>query len=310
MSPSDQSAAAHSFNKVLNQPKSSKSKRSGDVDDSLKKLRRMILVEGIPSTIDPTLRPRIWKILLRVEDISAETFLQYVSRGPCEVREKIRNDTFRTLATDRGFKERVREDMLVRLLDAFVWRNHDRQQTQQLGFTYVQGMNVLAAPFLYTMPSELEAFYCFSKFIEEACPLYVQPTLEGVHRGLKLLDRCLKIVDPDLFNYLRMKNLSAEIYAFPSVLTLCACTPPLDQVLQLWDFLLAFGVHLNVLCVIAQLLLIRDEVMNSSSPMKLLRTFPPLEATPVIGIAVTLVRDLPTELYDELVRHPYEIRNM
>jgi cell cycle arrest protein BUB2 len=92
--------------------------------------------------------------------------------------------------------------MLIRLLDAFVWRNHgiivsisnlfrnlvlaDRQETNQLGFTYVQGMNVLAAPFLYTMPSEVEAFYCFSKFIEEACPLYVQPTLEGVHRGLKV----------------------------------------------------------------------------------------------------------------------------
>lgn len=91
-----------------------------------------------------------------------------------------------TLATDRGFKERVREDMLVRLLDAFVWRNHDRQESDQLGFTYVQGMNVLAAPFLYTMPSELEAFFCFAKFIEESCPLYVQPTLEGVHRGLKV----------------------------------------------------------------------------------------------------------------------------
>jgi len=50
----------------------------------------------------------------------------------------------------------------------------------------------------------------------------------------------------------------------PAVLTLCACTPPLNQVLQLWDFLLAFGVHLNVLCVIAQLLLMRDEVMKSS----------------------------------------------
>jgi len=47
-------------------------------------------------------------------------------------------------------------------------------------------MNVLAAPFLYTMPSEVEAFYCFAKFIEECCPLYVQPTLEGVHRGLKV----------------------------------------------------------------------------------------------------------------------------
>lgn len=100
--------------------------------------------------------------------------------------------------------------MLVRLLDAFVWRNHgnshrrplfisnthlptDRQESsQQLGFTYVQGMNVLAAPFLYTMPSELEAFFCFAKFIEESCPLYVQPTLEGVHRGLRV---CVTTID-------------------------------------------------------------------------------------------------------------------
>lgn len=56
-----------------------------------------------------------------------------------------------------------------------------------LSFTYVQGMNVLAAPFLYTMPSEIEAFYCFARFIEGCCPLYVQQTLEGVHRGLKVL---------------------------------------------------------------------------------------------------------------------------
>lgn len=44
-------AVAHSFNKILNQHKSSKSKRTGDVDEGLKKLRRMILVEGIPSKI-------------------------------------------------------------------------------------------------------------------------------------------------------------------------------------------------------------------------------------------------------------------
>ena len=76
-------------------------------------------------------------------------------------------------------------------------------------------MNVLSAPFLYTLPSQLEAFACFSTFIEDACPLYVQPTLVGVHRGLKLLDRCLKIVDAELHDYLRSKNLSAELYAFP-----------------------------------------------------------------------------------------------
>lgn len=118
------------------------------------------------------------------------------------IRHQVLTLISRTLATDKGFKERVREDMLVRLLDAFVWRSHgewfdfpsrfccnvllDRSDVDQLGFTYVQGMNVLAAPFLYTMPSEIEAFFCFAKFIEEACPLYVQPTLEGVHRGLKV----------------------------------------------------------------------------------------------------------------------------
>ena len=37
-----------------------------------------------------------------------------------------------TLATDRGFKERVREDMLVRLLDAFVWRNYGRSHCDPL----------------------------------------------------------------------------------------------------------------------------------------------------------------------------------
>lgn len=51
MSDQAAAAAAHSFNKILNQHKSSKSRRSGDVDEGLKKLRRMILVEGIPSKI-------------------------------------------------------------------------------------------------------------------------------------------------------------------------------------------------------------------------------------------------------------------
>jgi cell cycle arrest protein BUB2 len=51
-----------------------------------------------------------------------------------------------------------------------------------------------------------------------------------------------------------------------------------------------------------------SNVTFSISPMKLLRTFPPLEALPVIGIAVTLVRDLPPQLYDELVKHPFEVQ--
>ncbi|KAK4686192.1 cell cycle arrest protein BUB2, partial [Tremellales sp. Uapishka_1] len=283
---------------------------TSEISDGLKRIRRIVLTEGIPEVPGrPALRSRIWKLMLKVDNLHAEDYLRYVSMGASSVSTKIKNDTFRTLATDTEFKGKVKEDMLIRLLEAFIWKNHGSER-DGLPFTYVQGMNVLSAPFLYTMPTQLEAFACFSTFIENACPLYVQPTLVGVHRGLKLLDKCLRIVDGELYDHLRSKNLSAEIYAFPSVLTLCACTPPLDEVLRLWDFLLAFGVHLNILCVIAQLLLMRQDIIDLSPsvhPMKILRTFPPLDARAVIGVTVALVKDIPEDLYKELVSHPYSL---
>lgn len=129
--------------------------------------------------------------------------------------------------------------------------------------SYVQGMNVLAAPFLYAARSEAQAFTAFDTFITRECPGYVRGSMEGVHKGLALVDQILEIVDPKLASHLASKGMKAEIYAFPSVLTLCACTPPLPDVLQLWDFLFAYGAHLNLLCIVSQLVLIRDSLLNS-----------------------------------------------
>ena len=128
---------------------------------------------------------------------------------------------------------------------------------------YVQGMNVMAAPFLYVARSEVEAFTAFDRYITQECPGYVRGSMEGVHKGLSLVDKILSIVDPKLSAHLLSKGMKAEIYAFPSVLTSCACTPPLPEVLRLWDFLFAYGSHLNLLCIVAQLLLIRDPLCNS-----------------------------------------------
>ena len=129
--------------------------------------------------------------------------------------------------------------------------------------TYVQGMNVLAAPFLYAARSEAEAFIAFHHLLTIQCPGYIRGAMDGVHKGLALVDKVLAIVDSKLSLYLLSKNLSAEIYAFPSVLTLCACTPPLPEVLRLWDFLFAYGPHLNILCIVAQLMLIRNQILTS-----------------------------------------------
>lgn len=129
---------------------------------------------------------------------------------------------------------------------------------------YVQGMNVLAAPFLYAARSEVQAFTAFSALITTVCTGYIRGgSMDGVHRGLALVDRILAIVDPKLSAYLISKGMKAEIYAFASVLTLCACTPPLPEVLNLWDFLFAYGPHLNLLCIVAQLVLIRDQILTN-----------------------------------------------
>lgn len=89
--------------------------------------------------------------MLKVDKLDSHEYLRYVSLGPSSVSNKstsqlpytpkkklssarrgsqadalwvVKNDTFRTLATDTQFKGKVKEDMLIRLLEAFVWKNH------------------------------------------------------------------------------------------------------------------------------------------------------------------------------------------
>jgi cell cycle arrest protein BUB2 len=130
---------------------------------------------------------------------------------------------------------------------------------------YVQGMNVMAAPFMYAARSEAEAFAAFDRFITNECPGYVRGSLDGVHRGVALIDQILAVVDAKLASHLAATGMKAEIYAFSSVLTMCACTPPLPEVLRLWDFLFAYGPHLNLLCIVSQLVLARDSLLSSNA---------------------------------------------
>ena len=129
---------------------------------------------------------------------------------------------------------------------------------------YVQGMNVLSAPFLYVARSEPQAFVAFHYFITRECPGYIRGAMDGVHKGVALVERCLAIVDHRLSSYLLSKGVNAQIYAFASVLTMCACTPPLPEVLQLWDFLFAYGPHLNILCICSQLMMMREDLLSDT----------------------------------------------
>ena len=169
---------------------------------------------------------------------------------------------------------------------------------------YVQGMNVLAAPFLYAARSEVQAFTAFNSFLSNQIPGYIRGgSMDGVHKGVALVDRILEIVDPKLSRYLLDRHLSAAIYAFAPVLTLCACVPPLPEVLSLWDFYMAYGSHLNLICIVAQLVLIRDELLHNTRPNDILRQLPNLQAAKIKAVAISFLRKIPDDLYLEIVAH-------
>ncbi|BAE55805.1 unnamed protein product [Aspergillus oryzae RIB40] len=325
--------------------------QQGNVREGLQELRYLILSTRVEADADgmSSYRVYLWLALLDIPPVPTDEYLSLIHRGRSPAYTKIRNDTFRTLATDPLFKRRVTEASLIRLLNAVAWKIHDaknknkarkprlstsrRREMELLINTppsiaeeesspevttssnsrsstitsdsaiYVQGMNVLCAPFLYAARSEVEAFALFHSFITRECPGYIRGAMDGVHRGLRLVDRCLEIVEPKLASYLFSKGMQAELYAFPSVLTMCACTPPLPEVLHLWDFLFAYGPHLNILCIVAQLIRMRDTILESPSPNKILRSFPPLDAKEIIALTVLIVRKIPEPLYAELIDH-------
>ncbi|KAK7540721.1 rab-GTPase-TBC domain-containing protein [Phyllosticta citribraziliensis] len=318
----------------------------GNIQQGLKDLRFHILDCGIPANARDgmsELRIYIWLILLNAEPVRTEMYLDLVRNGASPAYTKIKNDTFRTLATDPLFRNQVREFSLIRVLNAVAWKLLDAHEARVNGWQspptlsddqpfrsrssltgttategsqsqagdhaeaeqdgYVQGMNVLAAPFLYCAHSEAEAFVAFHKFITAECPGYVRGSMEGVHKGLALVDTVLNIVDPKLSMYLSSKGLNAEIYAFASLLTMSACTPPLPEVLQLWDFLFAYGSHLNILCIVAQLVIIRDQILASPSPNQILRSLPPLQAKKIISLVVANASKVPDDVYQQMIDH-------
>lgn len=257
-------------------------------------------VQLLTLLLQSELRIYVWLILLNAPPLRTDVYLDLIRQGASPAHAKITNDTFRTFQGDPLFRRRVTQNSITRVLNAVAWRLNDAHEARVNGWQspptlsefggspdtsfmsrtngtrteasttndaeqigYVQGMNVLCGPFLYAARSEVEAFTGFEKLITSECPGYVRGSMEGVHKGLALVDRVLEVVDQKLYAHLMAHRMEARIWAFASVLTMCACTPPLTEVLRLWDFLFAYGPHLNILCIVAQLVLIRTSILES-----------------------------------------------
>ncbi|EDO15883.1 hypothetical protein Kpol_1019p3 [Vanderwaltozyma polyspora DSM 70294] len=288
------------------------------IQSSLSQLRYLILSEGLPvakTKSQQRTRCYVWSILSQTSmERSTQIYMALLQLGPAPVPilQKIKNDTFRTLQTDSRFVNTVSEDSLIRCLSCFAWQTLQKEEEYDQNIesssnrvsTYVQGMNVLLAPLLYTCPSEPMAFQMFTTLCYTIVPTYLNNSLSGVHNGAKLLDICLKIIDPKLSKFLSDNLLTAEIYGIPSILTLSSCNKPLDQVCKLWDFMFAYGFHMNILFIVAFLVTMRSKILASDSPMNLLtRPLPEFDADEIIRLGVGFVARIPSDIYTLLVEH-------
>lgn len=266
-----------------------------------------------------SVRGHVWQLLLGVSRLSASSYSSLVALGPCSpstLYSKIRGDVFRTFQDDAEFWELVKEEQLSRVLNAFVHQQskttfrHRSKAGERLPspFTYLQGMNAIAGAFLFCM-TEIDAFSGFRSFIVERTPLYWLSSHIGANAGCKLVDQILSVVDPQLAAHLSSKTPGAYVYAFHCVSGFCSTIRPLSEVLRLWDFLLAFGPHFNLLCVAAQVVMLRSKLLESENPKAILdyRVWPRLQADLTISVAMSFLPLLSAELYTQIVQHATNI---
>ncbi|CAL5976374.1 Rab-GTPase-TBC_domain-containing protein [Hexamita inflata] len=226
--------------------------------EQLSQLRKLAINQGVPHK----LRSLCWKLFLQLPEIDVDQYVQLVHRGPCEFADKIQKDTHRTFTNNLLFTEQVNESSLIRVLNATIWFRECR---------YVQGMNVIAGVLLYVL-DEPEAFFALQSVINRTSS-YLKPGIAGTSNGCKIVDKLLFRLDPELSNKFKQQKLSANLFAFPEIMTFQASKPPLDKVLRYWDAFLGGGFGLNILVVVFALirnreLLLLTENVNETLKME------------------------------------------
>eukprot|EP00727_Mastigamoeba_balamuthi_P013777 m51a1_g9021 hypothetical protein (347) ;mRNA; f:182611-184002 len=284
--------------------------------ENIARLRHLILSRGLPPQTPEelrcvdyrcSLRGLVWKIFLGVKTVDAERYTKLVARGPSAQAEKIDFDVSRTFQHDDVYHDTVHDAKLTRVLNAFVHTcNVDSAAREDPGAPggYLQGVNVVAGALLLVLP-EVDAFEALLAITKVLAPTYFRSDLKGVHTGVDLLRVVIQTVDPELFAHLKKHRFMPQTLMHP-VLSLCTATPPLAEVLRLWDFLLAFGLHSSVVCAAAQVVIIRDKLFGSPCPGNLFRQLPDLDSARVIKLACYFVQRLPDDVWGLVVRHTWD----
>lgn len=204
------------------------------VQDLVTSLLRMekVQIHDVP----PFLRSHVWMILLKVENSTKFKALDVECRA-----ETIKNDVLeRQLDADihrcHSYHELIASPLgrlkLKRLIYAYL-RLHPKK-------VYWQGFDSVCAVFLSLNFNDLNLVFCLlESFVEKYLGDFLFPQN---HKALKsAMDQFLfflRFLDPELYLYLELKQVTPDLYCIPWILTLFAHVCALEQTLMIWDHLL------------------------------------------------------------------------
>ncbi|XP_059008027.1 TBC1 domain family member 17 isoform X2 [Mustela lutreola] len=129
---------------------------------------------------------------------------------------------------------------------------------------YVQGMSDLLSPILYVIQNEVDAFWCFCGFMELVHGNF-EESQETMKRQLGQLLLLLRVLDPQLCDFLDSQDSGSLCFCFRWLLIWFKREFPFPDVLRLWEVLWTGlpGPNLHLLVACAILDMERDTLMLS-----------------------------------------------
>ena len=101
---------------------------------------------------------------------------------------------------------------------------------------YVQGMSDLLSPILFVMQNEVDAFWCFAKFMERVKSNF-DLDQGGMKRQLGKLIELHKCVDPGFYSYLATKESGNFYFCFRWLLIWFKREFSFGDTIRLWEVL-------------------------------------------------------------------------
>lgn len=280
-------------------------------------------------------RARVWKLLLRVSSITPKAYVELVKMKKAEKYGKIKDDDFRTFSNNKAFNARVKVETINRFLNAtanYLEKPNVSPYGLYTNVGYIQGMNALAGIILYVFADEdgveiqpkngnerkafelireTEAFSCFIRILTCCVPMYIQLNVDGAHAAVTLIDNYI-IKEVDLELYQRFCSCSTkpdgQVWAFKYIVMFSSDSPDLEDVVEVWDMLVAKGFYMIPLVLVARLELIRDSflTMKEDDIYPKLMDLPPYKGKDVVDESLKLEKRLNKKVIDLLHKHLFD----